>query len=269
MFDRIIRKVKQVWPIEQILRFVSDTYETAQNPHTQTLWSAALAGWSIVIISDGKHTDSLSTLIFSIKRELNGGPYEIILVGPASLSSVYTDPSVRVLPYKELNLISGWITRKKNLGVEAARYENVVVCHDYLVFGDGWKKGYDTFGKSFTICTNKFLNLDGTRHRDWMTWDYPGVGAGLLPYHVEQSQYQYIGGAYMVIKRDFYLKHPLDEKLRWGEGEDVEWSIDVRKYTKFSFNPHSIVTYSKQKSPIKGEWLLATKKLQELFSEKL
>lgn len=73
----------------------------------------------------------------------------------------------------------------------------------------------------------------------------------------------------MVIKRDFYLKHPLDEKLRWGEGEDVEWSIDVRKYTKFSFNPHSIVTYSKQKSPIKGEWLLATKKLQELFSEKL
>ena len=265
--ERIVRKSKEFWPIKQLLRSLSDSYESKRDPHNLILTPPALLGWSFVIITNGKNIESLDTLVSSIQRELQGQPYEILLVGPSSLAHQYTDPSVHILPYKELNIISGWITRKKNLGVEAARYENVVICHDYLVLGEGWKKGFDAFGNNFNVCTNVVLNLDGSRHRDWITLDYPGIGAGLLPYHVDCSQYQYISGAYMVVKRNFYLAHPLDEKLRWGEGEDVEWSKDVRRYTKFSFNPYSTVTYSKQKSGIYGDWAENTKKLQELFSK--
>jgi hypothetical protein len=45
----------------------------------------------------------------------------------------------------------------------------------------------------------------------------------------------------------------LNEKLKWGQGEDVEWSIRVRKITNFEINERSLVKLMKYKDRIFNE----------------
>ena len=45
----------------------------------------------------------------------------------------------------------------------------------------------------------------------------------------------------------------LNEKLKWGQGEDVEWSIRVRKITNFVINERSVVKLMKYKDRIFNE----------------
>jgi len=63
----------------------------------------------------------------------------------------------------------------------------------------------------------------------------------------------YISGAYWVAKKKFMLENVLNEKLKWGQGEDVEWSIRVRKITNFVINERSIVKLMKYKDRIFNE----------------
>jgi hypothetical protein len=266
---RLKNRIFRIAPLAWALRFISDRYESIQNPYSKSRINLSEKGWSVVVITDGNNDHSLYKFVNSVKKELDGTPYEIIIVGPSKINSRYlTDKNIKIVSYKELGWISGWITRKKNLGVRNAKFENVVICHDYIVFNEGWKKGFDMFGNSFDVCTNRIFNMDGTRHYDWITYDYPGIGFGLLPYDVECTEYQYIGGNYIVVKRDFYLKYPLNENLRWGEAEDIEWSKEIRQHTIFKFNPHSSITFSKHKSTIKGDWLENSAKLAEIFKSK-
>ena len=46
------------------------------------------------------------------------------------------------------------------------------------------------------------------------------------------------------------LEYPLNEKLIWGQGEDVIWSMEVRKKYKFSMNKYSAVELLKYKDTI-------------------
>jgi hypothetical protein len=261
-------KIRKILGIDFAMRIISDIYEKRNNmPITRSPIQPIKHGWSVIITTDGKSPEFLHKLINSIETELNNSPYEIIIVGPKNLVYKSNDPNcIKHIIYKELNWSPGWITYKKNLGVKSSSYDKIVVCHDYLIFLPGWKNGYDKFGENFNICTNIIINNDGSRFRDWITWDYPDVGAGLLPYHAECTEYQIIGGTYFVVKRNFYLENLLDEKLRWGEGEDVEWSKKIRQKTKFKFNPYSTIQSSKQKKAQTENWINATKKLYKIFS---
>src|SRR3990167_8799028 len=122
------------------------------------------------------------------------------------------------------------------------------------------------------ISTNVVLDQEGERQKDWVVWDYPGVGMGLLPYTEEFTQYQIIVGNYFVVKRDFFLENPINENLRWGEGEDVDWSLSIRKKIKFRINTESKVQFSKEiskyKRGISGIWLEGTKKIEHILLDK-
>lgn len=252
----------------KLLRKISDWYEVRNNIKNVT--PSLSAGWSIIIITDGNNNDCLNKCIESAERELKNSLYEIIVVGPPSLkiSEDHDLKHISHLSYKELLLwsIPGLITRKKNLGASISKYDKLVFTHDYIVFNPGWKSGFDEFG-DFTVCVNIMLNKDGTRHRDWMTWDHPEVGQALLPYEYSCNKYQYVNGAYFVVKREFYLKNLLDEKLRWGEGEDVEWSLRIREKTNISLNTKSVITYSKQKPSISTRWQENSKKLASILQK--
>ena len=63
----------------------------------------------------------------------------------------------------------------------------------------------------------------------------------------------YISGAYWIAKKEFMLKNPLNEILKWGQGEDVEWSLRVRELTEFKINANSIVKLMKYKDRIFNE----------------
>ena len=57
----------------------------------------------------------------------------------------------------------------------------------------------------------------------------------------------YFSGAYWVSKKHVMEEFPLDERLSWGESEDVTWSMQVRQKYKFSVNPNSVVQLLKHK----------------------
>lgn len=253
-------------------RYVSEVYEGVFNKYSKNI-PAAKKGWSVVVLTSGKNKEGFDKFVLAAYEEFKGmDNYEIVVVGPPNLDLSYFEKNIKfvLVPFYELNIwkVPFAISKKKNFGVKHAEYDKVVVSHDYLYFHEGWKKGYDEFG-DFSVCTNVVLNQDGTRHMDWVVWDYPEVGIGLLPYSEECTQYQVIGGNYFVVKRDFFIENPMNENLRWGESEDIDWGFSIRNKTKFRVNPKSKVQYLKYKKGVVGSWLEGTKKLEVIFGQKI
>ncbi len=246
-----------------LLRYISDVYEVKCNA-PKANFDELKKGWSIIVITDGHNKDCLDKLIQTAGLELKDSPYEIIIVGPPNLDiNSYKNYNVIHFPYRELLLwgVPGFISRKKNAGAKLAKYDKLAVSHDYVSFLPGWKKGFDQFG-DFTVGTNIVLNQNGKRHRDWITFDYPGIGQAMIPYDKSCNKYQYLNGTYFVVKRNFFLENPIDEKHRWGEGEDVWWSMKIREKTNFSMNTLSSVIYSKLKPNPSERWQRNSEKLK-------
>jgi hypothetical protein len=154
---------------------------------------------------------------------------------------------------------SGDISIKKNMITSEAKYENIVYLHDYVSLDENWYNGFLKFGDDFTVCMTKILNIDGVRYRDWCLWQddankYVGNLNYLIPYDMSHlSSMMYISGAYWVAKKSFMISNKLNEKLSWGQGEDVEWSLRVRNKTEFKMNSLSSVKLLKNKNRIFNE----------------
>jgi hypothetical protein len=211
------------------------------------------------IITDGNNENRINFIIDSIEKE-NIPNYEIILVGGNNIIR----NNVVHIPFDE-TIKPKWITRKKNLITENAKYENIVYMHDYVYLEDDWYNGYLKFGNDFDVCMNVIKNTDDSRFRDWTLWaDLSNMKdvispedvkylennrTFLLPYDMSHlTKYMYISGAYWVVKRNIMIETPLDENLIWGESEDVVWSKIVREKYNFKMNPYSSVKFMKMKS---------------------
>jgi hypothetical protein len=232
-------------------------------------------GWSFCIVTAPNNEVILEQCIEKIHSEFNNN-YEIIVVGNANIKNKELLFNVRILPFseyffspsfsiknikiatrqlsfKKLFFKPGAISHKKNLAVKNARYDKVCIMHDYIGLESGWKEGFDKFGNDWDVSLNIVLNKDGTRHRDWMVFDYPNIGPSLIPYD-KHSKYAYISGAYFCVKKVFFSSNQLDEGLFWGEGEDVEWSKRIRNKTTFKMNIFSVVRYLKMKPLTQGPY---------------
>lgn len=218
------------------------------------------------IVTSGIEDDNINKIIDSIEKQ-NIPNYEVIIIGNSKVSRNKT----KVVEFDE-DIIPLWITKKKNIITSLAQYENIVYMHDYIQLDDTWYEGFLRFGNDFDLCMNKIVNLNGTRYRDWClcVWNDPRmisvlgvcnslysiVQSGshikcLLPYdEVRFIKYMYFSGAYWVAKSKVMKEFPLNESLKWGEGEDVIWSSEVRENYKFSMNKYSEVKSLKQKTCI-------------------
>ena len=226
-------------------------------------------GWSFIIITDGKNKKLLNSSIKSILDEFGEDRYEIIVIGQ-NRDYPQLNNKIRYIPYYSFPFLAGWITIKKNIGAKVAIYNKLVIMHDYVSLNRGWKVGFDEFGQDYDICMNRIKLKNGNRTRDWLVYDYPNLGPALLPYKIQCKKYQYISGTYFVVKKDFFIRNLLDEKLRWGEGEDVEWSKRVREKANIVFNNNSCVSYLKDKlpndAPYCDNWIENTIKLYGMYS---
>jgi len=195
------------------------------------------------IITDGNK--DLSFLLSSIQSQIIP-EYQIIIVGG---DSSY-EGTVHI-PFDE-TIKRAWITRKKNIITETAKYDNIVYLHDYISLREGWYQGYLKFGDQFDICMNPIINYDGTRFRDWTLFptflppEFHSRRDLLLPYNITGlTKFQYISGAYWVAKKKVMQECPLKEELCWGQEEDLEWSKRVLGRYLYSINIHSLVQITK------------------------
>ena len=209
------------------------------------------------IITGNGSISHILNIIQDIEK-LNIPNYEVVIVGGSHI----LHKNVVHVPFDD-SIKTGWITRKKNLITENAKFENIVYAHDYITYDDNWYSGFKQFGNDFDVCMTKIINADGTRFRDWLIWphndnkmdDIMARQRGcMIPYYLTHlSRYMYISGAYWVAKKRVMEKHPLDETLCWAESEDVVWSKRVRQEFDFKMNALSSVKMCKYKCKIFNE----------------
>lgn len=201
------------------------------------------------IITNGTNDFYVKRAIESI-QSLHIPNFEIIIVG----GNNQFDGTIHI-PFDE-SMKPNWITRKKNIICDKAQYENIVLIHDYVEFCDDWYNGFIMFGNDFDICVTKIKNQNGMRFRDYTIFPY-GIEntfgeRALVPYNYPSndrlSKLLYISGAYYIIKKKIAIQFPLDERLSWGDGEDVELSKRLINHNiLLRCNSHSTVRFQKQK----------------------
>jgi hypothetical protein len=204
------------------------------------------------IVTNGNNDVFLTEIIDSIKKEKIPN-YEIIIVGNTKLTE-----NIQVVNFDETQKVN-WITKKKNIITSLAKYENIVYLHDYIKLVDGWYQGQILASNDFQVRMDKILNFNNVRYRDWCLWMDDGCNFVnkfnyLIPYEFTHlSKLMYISGAYWVAKKDFMLENPLNEKLSWGQSEDVEWSLRIRNKIEFKLNNYSYVKLLKIKDRVFNE----------------
>lgn len=203
--------------------------------------------WTFGITTGGKN--SISPMIDSIQNlNIHQDKYEIIVVGGSPISG----KNIVHVPFDE-NQKDIWITKKKQIICEMAKFENVVLSHDYIIFDQGWYDGWLRFNDNdWDVAMNVIYNGDGLRFRDWCSYD----PLSLVPYNmVGYGPALYVSGTYWVAKKQFMLKFPLDVSRGWGQGEDVEWSFRCRVHWNYKMNTYSSVRCSKTKETygVQGE----------------
>ena len=197
--------------------------------------------------------------------------YEILVVGGGGVGA---DLHIRHIPFDE-SVKKAWITRKKNLICQEAKYETIVLMHDYVALEDGWYEGFKKFGEDFQICVNPIKRVDGSRYRDYVFFTPKLEGslgsAALVPYDVQVphplNRLLYVSGAYYVIKKSAALENPLCENLGWGEGEDVVFSKELTgKGISIQCNPYSSVRLLKHKDKLHFEQEMSRDKLAAMIA---
>jgi len=215
------------------------------------------------IITNGNNDIFLNKIIGSIINN-NISKYEIIIVGNISIKCNNT---ISIFYFNE-NYKKNWITKKKNIIALNAKYDNIVMLHDYIILENNWYEGFIKYGDNFDWCITKIINNNGNRFRDYTLFPYdvdfskikysPTIidkyfGENcLLPYNfvnnIKTNKYMYISGAYYIIKKHIATKFLLDENLIWGKSEDVEYSKRLHENgIIIKCNPYSEVYLLKQK----------------------
>jgi hypothetical protein len=199
--------------------------------------------FTFAITTDYSNISRLNQVRESIYN-LNIPNYEVLVIGGKDYSH-YIDTTFLYFNDKKY---PGWTTKKKNILVETARYENVVLMHDYFLFDANWHKSFVEFGNDWDICSNQQLLIDGKRHfTDWVTWDDP-----VFPRYTSLSyddwsrtRYMYMSGGYFIVKKHVVMDNPFNESLMHGQAEDVEWSLRVRDKYRMVCNGNAIVRHNK------------------------
>lgn len=201
--------------------------------------------WTFGIITNGKREDWILKIIESI-RDQKIPDYEIIICG------TYKIRKERDIKYLKFNKKDdkGWITKKKNLIVQNARYENICMLHDRMVLKENWYEGMKRWGNSFENlgCVQAFQNL---RVNDWIASHFfidnkEGEKFSFESYVDYRDWYESIWflGQLNIFKKSIITKNNLwwDERLFYGQREDYLFSMNLNKHGFIHrFNPFSSV----------------------------
>lgn len=233
------------------------------------------------IITEGNNDAYILIIIDSIERN-NIPNYEIIIVGKTQI----IHNNITIIPFDE-TIHNDWITKKKNIIAEAAKYENIVLLHDYIKLNDNWYSGFLQFGNEFDWCITPIKTAGGNRFRDYTLFphkvDYLNINYSpgdidpyfndncLLPYDfintIKTNKYMYISGSYYIIKKHIALQHKLNENLLWCQSEDVELSKRLHSNNIIiKINKYSCVSFLKNKNNVYWERLINDEKLQKFIN---
>lgn len=193
--------------------------------------------WTFGIVTNGKRLDWMDEIIKSI-RDQKIPSYEIVICGTYPKK---VEKDIKYIPFNQRDDL-GWITKKKNIIAQEAKYENLCIVHDRLVFEKNWFKGMKKWGNTFDhlACGQKF---QGVRINDWEIHEnLPGLEfsfVSLLDYR-DWDILGCQGGQLHILKKSLAVDVKWNETYYWGRAEDLKISNDLRdKGSILRFNPNS------------------------------
>ncbi|MFQ5531487.1 MAG: hypothetical protein ACE5ES_02625 [Candidatus Nanoarchaeia archaeon] len=196
----------------------------------------SITRWSFGIISGGNKIDQIDKQIEIIKN-LKIPSYEIIICGKYKETK---DNKINYIEFDDFG--TGWITGKKNVIAENAKYENMVIMHDRIMPNKDFYEGMKKYGNYFEVLSCKVLNDKKERCGDWMTYGNPFNKVsriGDLDYR-DWDKYIWIDGALFIMKKAVWRQVQFDENLFWNQGEDRKMAEDWKdKGIIPRFNPFS------------------------------
>lgn len=217
------KKIFQLRSKYKLLNFLGLELLESEKYTLNALRSNEIVGVSFGIVNNGGHKERVTLLVNSIKTMMKNDtrPYEIIIAGPTDFD---IDDVVLLNPLLySTNDVRGWITKKKNSIVNTAIYSDVFLLHDRIIFPKDFVLGKNCH--SLTVFPVVASDDSKVRVNDWekFSGDYFDLSRFRLypmPYKKKTNHAMIYGGAFLVNK-DVHQSIPLDERLYWGECEDI------------------------------------------------
>ena len=202
------------------------------------------SGVTIGIASGGNNDEKIKRCVESIISNFPNG-VEIIIAGPVC-------PAVSHIPIKYITAEVAAdetripICKKKNLVVESASHEIVILMHDRYIFPHGFNEKFaqDTFAWDVLCFKQNALDLNGCRLQDWLEIDELDVSqiasnkdiSQIHPFSLTKSSARLINysiypktltvnGGFFAVKKSWFESVKLAEYLYWAEIEDDDFSL--------------------------------------------
>ena len=188
--------------------------------------------------------------------------YQVLIIGGKQRE--FNRRNSVLIPFNQQIKKYPWVTKKKNIITECAKYDNIVYSHDYYGYPSNWYSNIVQFSSKndWDIYMNRLLFRDRkTRSVDWactrnyidyqtcmklfqgkkvyslakkvLKMQYLNYGGYIdnrtffLPYERSYSKFQIICGTWWVAKKSTMLKFPLDQQLTWHMMQDNKFTIDA------------------------------------------
>ena len=188
-------------------------------------------GWSIIILTYNLKKN-LNLQIKAYKKIFKSKKYEIIILTNFNRSNI----SIKGVRLVNLNSNSITLGKKRNLGILLANYSKIIMSLDYFSIDKFILKKIEKEILKNDLLVPKIETIDKKRYLDWLTLDYPKIGKSLFPYNLKDKKYMYFHGSYFIFNRKFIRQNLFSNFLDHQQGEDVDWSLKVRKKIKFSLS---------------------------------
>jgi hypothetical protein len=180
--------------------------------------------------------------------------YEILVIGPKAPEEIVEDldgPDIEFIEFNE-STRPKWITKKKNLLAQKAKFERLCIMHDYMWLTLGWAELLWAFECSNDWQVLAFPQQRSDGGRFWYDWSgFRG------PRELDDRQFYdykdwnnnnevYISGNIFCVHKRLLLDYPFDESLAHMQEEDLEWTRRIAPYVHFKCAYNSLVCHQKE-----------------------
>ena len=213
------------------------TKETALAPHIDD------CGWTFGILTSGASAQAAEMASAILSLDLPD--VEVIFCGPRP-AGVPNDPRVSAIDLDEPEP-RGWITRKKNLIADRARFDNLCLLHDRYVITPDWAEALSTYGQCYSFLTFPQVYYAGVDHQFPQRYpDYQllaqdrGIQGALAtsvydadrvfhPDYDDFSETAFCCGGLYLARRSLWNQVRQDDALFHCEWEDISFGLECQR----------------------------------------
>tara|TARA_A100001015_G_scaffold214278_1_gene240503 strand:+ start:6430 stop:7527 length:1098 start_codon:yes stop_codon:yes gene_type:complete len=218
-----------------------------KNLNTRNYRNDFSGGITLGYITDGKDLKIINKTLSGLKELIFDGNIEVIICGPESIKTdlVKVPNMICISDYKH-NDLRPPITVKKNLIINSSSSENLILAHDRFYFDSKFFYMMISFGNQFDFyncrrCDLNIFPIEKRVHGDYVSFNFP-IDSFSGNRSFKDISYDstnpdiFLNGGLFIGKTKIFKKIPLNEKLFWGDLEDIHFTNEIKHNGYVIFN---------------------------------